>query len=66
MNDLKGSGKMRIKNNLKRYFKVIGLTGVFCSWTTMAFIWLGLATASYVGYSLTVGLFGLTLVLGKN
>ncbi len=66
MNDLKGSGTMRIKDNFKRYFKVIGLSGVFCSWTTMAFVWLGLATASYVSYSLTAGLFGLALVLGKN
>lgn len=57
---------MRIKDNFKRYFKVIGLSGVFCSWTTMAFVWLGLATASYVSYSLTAGLFGLALVLGKN
>jgi hypothetical protein len=66
MNDLKGSGKMKMKNNLKKYFKVIGLSGVFCSWTTMTFVWMGLATASYVGYSLTAGLFGLALVLGKN
>jgi hypothetical protein len=66
MYELKGSGRMKIKQNLKKYFRVIGLSGVFCSWTTMAFVWMGSATASYVGYSLTAGLFGLAIVLGKN
>jgi len=66
MYELKGSGRMKIKQNLKKYFKVIGLSGVFCSWTTMAFVWMGLATASYVSYSLTAGLFGLAIALGKN
>lgn len=66
MYELKGSGRMKIKQNLKKYFRIIGLSGVFCSWTTMAFVWLGSATASYVGYSLTAGLFGLAIVLGKN
>jgi hypothetical protein len=66
MYELKGSGRMKIKQNLKKYFRVIGLSGVFCSWTTMAFVWMGSTTASYVGYSLTAGLFGLAIVLGKN
>jgi len=66
MYELKGSGRMKIKQNLKKYFRIIGLSGVFCSWTTMAFVWMGSATASYVGYSLTAGLFGLAIILGKN
>ncbi len=66
MYELRGSGKMKIKHNLKRYFKVVGLSGIFCSWTTMAFVWMGSATASYVGYSLTAGLLGLAIFLGKN
>jgi hypothetical protein len=66
MYELKGSGKMKNKQNLKKYFKVIGFSGVFCSWTTMAFVWMGLATASYISYSLTAGLFGLAIVVGKN
>ena len=66
MYELKGSGRMKIKQNLKKHFRIIGLSGVFCSWTTMAFVWMGSATASYVGYSLTAGLFGLAIILGKN
>jgi len=54
------------KKNLKRHFRTIGLSGVLCSWTTMAFVWFGLATASYVSYCLTAGLFGLAIIAGKS
>jgi hypothetical protein len=66
MNEIKGSGRMEMKKSLTRYFKVIGITGILCSWTTLAFVWMGLMTASYVGYTLTAGLFGAAIVLGKN
>jgi hypothetical protein len=62
----KGSGRMEMKNSLKKYFNVIGITGILCSWTTMAFVWMGLMTASYIGYTLTAGLFGVAIVVGKN
>ena len=54
------------KKNLRKHFQTIGITGVVCSWTTMAFVWFGLATASYISYCLTAGLFGLAMVAGKN
>jgi hypothetical protein len=57
---------MEMKEKLKKYFKVIGITGILCSWTTLAFLWMGLMTASYIGYTLTAGLFGMAIVLGKN
>jgi len=57
---------MEMKQSLKRYFAVIGITGILCSWTTLAFVWMGLMTASYVGYTLTAGLFGTAIVLGNN
>jgi hypothetical protein len=62
----KGSGRVEMKKSLKKYFAVFGITGILCSWTTLAFVWMGLMTASYVGYSLTAGLFGAAIVLGKN
>ncbi len=55
-----------MKRKLKKHFKAIGFTGIICSWTTLAFLWMGLMTASYVGYSLTAGLFGMAMILGKN
>ena len=55
-----------MKEKLKKHFKTIGFLGILCSWTTLAFVWMGLMTASYVGYSLTAGLFGTAIVLGKN
>jgi len=55
-----------MKESVRKNFKVIGITGILCSWTTLAFVWLGLMTASYVGYMLTAGLFGTAIVLGKN
>jgi hypothetical protein len=55
-----------MKNKLKKHFDIIGIIGIVCSWTTLAFLWMGLMTASYVGYSLTAGLFGIAMVLGKN
>jgi hypothetical protein len=58
--------EIKMKEKLKKHFKVIGFTGIVCSWTTLAFLWMGLMTASYVGYSLTAGLFGITMILGKN
>lgn len=57
---------MEMKKSLKKYFNVIGITGILCSWTTLAFLWMGLMTASYIGYTLTAGLFGTAMVLGKN
>jgi len=54
------------KKNLKKHFRTIGISGVLCSWTTMAFVWFGLATASYVSYCLTAGLFGLAIMVGKS
>ena len=62
----KGSGRMEMKKSLKKHFKLIGITGILCSWTTMAFVWMGLMTASYIGYSLTAGLFGVAIMVGKN
>ncbi len=55
-----------MKKSLTKYFKVIGITGILCSWTTLAFLWMGLMTASYIGYTLTAGLFGTAIVLGKS
>jgi len=63
-----GMTKMIIKSkkNLKKHFRTIGISGVLFSWTTMAFVWLGSATASYVSYCLTAGLFGLAILASKN
>ncbi|MFQ6037164.1 MAG: hypothetical protein ACE5LV_00960 [Candidatus Aminicenantales bacterium] len=58
--------KEKIRNRLERGFQAIGISGVVCSWVTLAFIWLGLVTASYVGYVVTAGLFGLALAVGKS
>jgi hypothetical protein len=55
-----------MKERLKKHFKIIGLIGILCSWTTLAFVWMGLMTASYIGYSLTAGLFGMAIMVGKN
>jgi hypothetical protein len=63
---LKRKREIRMKEKLKKHFKIIGFTGIICSWTTLAFLWMGLMTASYVGYSLTAGLFGMAMILGKN
>jgi len=63
---LKRKREIKMKNKLRKHFKIIGFTGIVCSWTTLAFLWMGLMTASYVGYSLTAGLFGIAMVLGKN
>jgi hypothetical protein len=57
---------MEMKETLRKHFKIIGLIGILCSWTTLAFVWMGLMTASYVGYSLTAGLFGTAILVGKN
>ena len=61
-----GSGRVEMKEKLRKHFKIIGLIGILCSWTTLVFVWMGLMTASYVGYSVTAGLFGAAIVLGKN
>jgi hypothetical protein len=55
-----------MKQKLKKHFNTIGLIGIFCSWTTLAFVWMGLMTASYVGFSLTAGLFGTAMLVGNN
>jgi len=55
-----------MKEKLKKHFNTIGILGILCSWTTMAFVWMGLMTASYIGYTLTAGLFGVAIVVGKN
>jgi len=57
---------MEMKEKLKKHFTLIGLLGILCSWTTLAFVWMGLMTASYIGFSVTAGLFGTAMVLGKN
>jgi hypothetical protein len=57
---------MEMKEKLKKHFNTIGLVGIICSWTTLAFVWMGLMTASYVGFSLTAGLFGTAMVVGNN
>ena len=55
-----------MKKSLKKYFTIIGITGIVCSWTTLAFVWMGLVTASYIGYTLTAGLFGTAIFVGNN
>ena len=55
-----------MKERLKKHFKEIGLIGILCSWKTLAFVWMGLMTSSYVGFGVTAGLFGTAIVLGKN
>lgn len=57
---------IKSKKNLKKHFRTIGISGVLFSWTTMVFVWLGSATACYVSYCLTAGLFGLAILAGKN
>jgi len=57
---------MKLQKNVSKVFCALGLCGVLSSWATMAFVWMGLLTASYVGYCVTAGLFGTALVLGKN
>jgi hypothetical protein len=57
---------MEMKERLKKHFKIIGLVGIVCSWTTLAFVWMGLMTASYIGYTLTAGLFGTAMMVGNN
>jgi hypothetical protein len=54
------------KKSLKKHYRTIGISGVVFSWTTMAFVWLGFATASYISYCLTAGLFGLAIFAGKS
>ena len=55
-----------MKQKLKKHFNMIGMIGIFCSWTTVAFVWMGLMTASFVGFSLTAGLFGTAMVVGNS
>jgi hypothetical protein len=57
---------MEMKERLKKHFNAIGLIGIICSCSTLAFVWMGLMTASYVGFSLTAGLFGTAMVVGNN
>jgi len=57
---------MKLQKNVSKVFCALGLCGVLSSWATMAFVWMGLLTASYVGYCVTASLFGTALVLGKN
>lgn len=65
MNELR-KRESEMKQKLQKHFKLIGLIGIFCSWTTLAFVWIGLMTASYVGFSLTAGFFGTAMILGNN
>lgn len=51
---------------LGKHFQALGLSGVLCSWATLAFIWLGLSRASTVGFCVTAALFGLALVAGRE
>jgi hypothetical protein len=57
-----GLKRMRLKKLLKRNFRMIGILGVFASWITIGSVWLGFGTMAFIGYLVTGGLFGLSIV----
>ncbi len=54
--------RMKIKKILKKNFRMIGIFGVFASWITIGSVWSGFGTVVFVGYLVTGGLFGLSIV----
>lgn len=56
---------MKMKNLLKRSFRLLGITGIISAWITIGTAWIGLSSLSFIGYLVTSGLFGLALVSEK-
>lgn len=53
---------MKLKRILKNNFRTIGILGIFASWVTIGSVWSGFGTIAFVGYFVTGGLFGLSIV----
>jgi hypothetical protein len=54
--------RMKLKKILKRNFRMIGILGVIASWITIGSVWTGFGTMAFIGYFVTGGLFGLSIV----
>jgi len=57
---------MKLQKNVSKAFCALGLCGVLSSWATMAFVWMGLLTASYVGYCVGEGIAEWVALWGKH
>jgi len=57
-----GLKRMRLKKILKRNFRMIGILGIIASWITIGSVWSGFGTMAFIGYFVTGGLFGLSIV----
>lgn len=53
---------MKLKTFLKKNFRMIGILGVIASWITIGSVWSGFGTMAFIGYFVTGGLFGLSIV----
>jgi hypothetical protein len=53
---------MKLKKTLKKHFRMIGILGVIVSWITIGSVWSGFGTIAFIGYIVTGGLFGLSIV----
>jgi hypothetical protein len=53
---------MKLKKTLKKHFRMIGILGVIVSWITIGSVWSGFGTIAFIGYFVTGGLFGLSIV----
>ncbi len=54
--------RMKLKKILKRNFRMIGILGIVASWVTIGSVWSGFGTMAFIGYFVTGGLFGLSIV----
>lgn len=41
---------------------MIGILGIIASWVTIGSVWSGFGTLAFIGYFVTGGLFGLSIV----
>jgi hypothetical protein len=57
-----GLKRMRLKKILKKNFRMIGILGIIASWITIGSVWSGFGTMAFIGYFVTGGLFGLSIV----
>ncbi len=54
--------RMKLKKILKKNFRMIAIFGVIASWITIGSVWSGFGTLAFIGYFVTGGLFGLSIV----
>ncbi len=57
-----GLKRMRLKKILKKNVRMIGILGIIASWITIGSVWTGFGTMAFIGYFVTGGLFGLSIV----